>query len=86
MSVPICIAARFLNIKIYLFEPNIVIGKANKFLLKYCNKIFCYSEKIINFPKKFENKIYKIDQILRKNIYKLNDIEKEEVKNKNSDK
>ena len=82
MSVPICIAARFLNIKIYLFEPNIVIGKANKFLLKYCNKIFCYSEKIINFPKKFENKIYKIDQILRKNIYKLNDIEKEEVKNR----
>ena len=33
MSVPICIAAKILNIKIYLFEPNMVIGRANKFLL-----------------------------------------------------
>ena len=71
MSVPICLAAKALNIKIYLFEPNMVIGRANKFLLKFCKKIFCYSEKIKNFPKKYNNKIYVIDHLLRKEIYNI---------------
>ena len=44
MSVPISLAAKLLNIKIYLLEPNIVVGRANKFLIKFCNKIFCYSK------------------------------------------
>jgi UDP-N-acetylglucosamine--N-acetylmuramyl-(pentapeptide) pyrophosphoryl-undecaprenol N-acetylglucosamine transferase len=52
MSFPFCIAAKILNIKIYLFEPNMVIGRANRFLLKFSNRIFCYSDEIINFPKK----------------------------------
>jgi len=29
MSIPISIAAKILNINIYLFEPNMVIGRAN---------------------------------------------------------
>ena len=69
MSVPICIAARFLNIKIYLFEPNMVLGRANNFLLKYCKRLFCYSESIINMPKQYKNKLYIINHILRKDIY-----------------
>ena len=35
MSLPLCMAARILNIKIYLLEPNMVIGRANKFFLKF---------------------------------------------------
>src|SRR5210317_2628031 len=31
MSLPLCIAAWMLNIKIYLLEPNMVIGRAKKF-------------------------------------------------------
>ena len=31
MSVPICLAARLLNLKIFLFEPNLVLGRANSF-------------------------------------------------------
>ena len=42
MSLPLCIAARILNIKIYLLEPNMVIGRVNKFFLKFCKKILCY--------------------------------------------
>ena len=82
MSVPLCIAAKILNIKVYLFEPNMVIGRANKFLLKFCNKIFCYSNKIANFPEKNKDKIAHINHILRKEIYNFNNNAKEEIQNK----
>jgi len=81
MFVPICLAAKFLNIKIYLFEPNMVIGRTNKFLVKFCNKLFCYSSKIINFPNKYKNKIFVIKHILRKEIYSFNNFNKEEINN-----
>ena len=52
MSLPACLVAKILNLKIYLFEPNMVIGRLNKFFLRYCKKIFCYSDELLNFPKK----------------------------------
>ena len=57
MSLPIILAAKILKIEIYLIEPNQVLGRANKFFLNFCKKIFCYSNKLKNFPK---NKEYKI--------------------------
>ena len=72
MSLPLIIAAKLLNLKIYLFEPNMVLGRANKFFLNSCVKIFCYSEKIKNFPNNFKNKIEIIKPLVRENIYKLN--------------
>ena len=32
MSLPLCIAAKILGIKICLIEPNMVLGRANRFL------------------------------------------------------
>src|SRR5210317_1969998 len=69
MSLPLCIAAWILNIKIYLLEPNMVIGRANKFFLKFCKKIICYSENIISFPKKYKNKLNIINPLIRKKYY-----------------
>jgi UDP-N-acetylglucosamine--N-acetylmuramyl-(pentapeptide) pyrophosphoryl-undecaprenol N-acetylglucosamine transferase len=79
MSLPLCIAARILNIKIYLLEPNMVIGRANKFFLKFCEKIICYSENIISFPKKFRSKLKIVNPLIRKKYYnkKLNEHENE---------
>ena len=54
------------KIKIILFEPNIVLGRSNKVILKYANKIICYHDKIINFPKIFYNKIMVINNLMRK--------------------
>jgi len=82
MSVPFCIAAKILNIKIYLFEPNMVIGRSNKFLLKLSTKLFCYSDKIINFPEKYINKMIIISHIFRKEIYNFNNCIKEEIDKK----
>jgi UDP-N-acetylglucosamine--N-acetylmuramyl-(pentapeptide) pyrophosphoryl-undecaprenol N-acetylglucosamine transferase len=69
MSVPLCIASKILNIKIFLFEPNIVLGRANRFFLNFCEKIFCYSDKMNNFPNKLTNKIIIINTLLRKEFY-----------------
>tara|TARA_B100000900_G_C20522942_1_gene692997 strand:- start:198 stop:1274 length:1077 start_codon:yes stop_codon:yes gene_type:complete len=69
MSLPVCTAAKILGCKIILFEPNMVIGRANLFLLKTCSYIFCYSTKIKNFPNKFNYKIKLISPLLRKEIY-----------------
>ena len=71
MSLPLCISAKILNLKIYLFEPNMVIGRANVFFMKLCEKIFCYSNKIKNFPKKYLHKIIVISPLLRKNFYSI---------------
>ena len=71
MSLPISIASKILNIKIFLFEPNMVLGRANKLFLNFCEKIFCYSETIKNFPKKFKTKIILINALLRKEFYSV---------------
>ena len=78
MSFPISIASRILKIKIYLFEPNSVLGRSNKFLLPFSEKIICYDKDLKLFPNKLINKIYEIETILRKEIYTLKKFEKKE--------
>ena len=80
MSVPLCLASKIMNIRLFLFEPNMVLGRSNKFFIKSCEKIFCYSDKIKNFPNKFKNKISIIPTLLRREFY---DMKKNEIINKN---
>jgi len=79
MSLPLCLASKLLNIKLFLFEPNMVLGRSNRFFIKNCVKIFCYSEKIKNFPNKFVDKIFIIPTLLRKEFY---NIKKTEINDK----
>ena len=69
MSLPVVLAARILNLKIYLLEPNQVLGRANKYFLNFCTKIFCYSNKIKFFPKDFKDKVVLINPLVKENIY-----------------
>ena len=71
MSLPLILAGKFLNLKIYLLEPNLVLGKANKFFLSSCKKIFCYTKQIKNFPEKFINKKVIIYPLVRNEFYKI---------------
>ena len=71
MSLPLCIASKVCNVKIFLFEPNMVLGRANRLFLRFCEKIFCYSDKIKNFPDNFKNKILITESLLRKEFYSL---------------
>ena len=70
MSLPLCMAAKILSIKIFLLEPNMVLGRANNFFLKFSEKIFCYNSSLKNFPTKFLNKLVLIDPLVRLIFYK----------------
>ncbi len=74
MSLPIVLAARLLKLHIYLVEPNQVLGRANKYFLNSCKKIFCYNEEIKNFPHISKNKIIVINPLVKKNIYSLKNV------------
>ncbi len=79
MTIPFCLASKFLNIKIILFEPNSVLGKSNRFILPISKKIICYDKNIKLFPKKFLNKIYLTNPIIRKEIYTSKKNKKKEI-------
>ena len=71
MSVPLILAAKFLRIDIYLIEPNQVLGRSNRYFLKSCKKIFCYSDEIKNFPNMHKDKIIIINPLVRENTYNV---------------
>ena len=71
MSLPLILAAKFLKLEIFLIEPNQVLGRANKYFLKSCKKIFCYSKQVKNFPEIFRNKIITINPLVKKDIYEF---------------
>ena len=70
MSIPLILAAKILNLKIYLFEPNLILGRANRLFLKSCEKIFCYTNQIKKFPEIYKNKLVIINPLVRKEYYK----------------
>ena len=73
MSLPLCLAAKILLVKIFLLEPNMILGRANNFFLHFSEKIFCYTNSIKNFPSKFLNRIVLINPLVRFMFYeKLN--------------
>ncbi len=72
MSLPLCIMSKIFKIKIILYEPNTVLGRSNKLILKYAKKIICYHDSLINFPKIYKDKILIINSLLRKEAYSLN--------------
>jgi len=72
MSLPICLAAKILGTKIFLIEPNMVLGRANKFFLNFSTKLICYSKNIINLPSKIDHKLTTINPLIRKEYYEPN--------------
>ncbi len=69
MSLPICLAAKILGIKIFLIEPNMVLGRANKFFLNFSKKLICYSKNLINLPSGINQKLTTIKPLIRKEYY-----------------
>ena len=69
MSLPICLAAKILGINIFLIEPNMVLGRANKFFLKFSRKLICYSNNLINLPSGINKKLAIIKPLIRKEYY-----------------
>ena len=56
-SFPICIAASILKIKFITYENNLIIGKANKYLLPFCEKMFVSRKEVEGISEKYSKKI-----------------------------
>ena len=67
-SFPVCIAAKILRIKFIIYENNLIIGKANKYLLPYAYKLFISYKEIEGVPKKFLKKVNIIGNIINKKL------------------
>ena len=67
-SFPICIAAKFLNIRFIIYENNLVVGKANKFLLPFAEKILVSYEELEGISKQYQHKISFSGNIIKKEI------------------
>ena len=65
---PICIAATMLKVKFVIYENNLIIGKANKYLLPFAEKIFVAYKDLEGIPKKHSHKIFEIGNIIKKEI------------------
>ncbi len=81
MSIPTCLAAKILGLDIFLLEPNMAIGRSNRFFLNFSKKIFCYSTNLKYFPKKHKKKIIVIPSLLREEVYEIKNAKKKEYKN-----
>ena len=69
---PICIAATILRIKFVIYENNLIIGKANKYLLPFAKKIFVSYRGLEGIPEKFNNKVIEIGNLVREEIINKN--------------
>jgi len=67
-SFPVCIAATILKIKFVIYENNLVLGKANKYLLPFAEKIFVSYKDLEGINEKYENKVLEIGNIIKKEI------------------
>ena len=81
--VPICLAGLILRKKIFIYEPNQVLGNSNRFFLSNCEKIFCHNKKLKKYPDKFKRKLVLISPLVRKVFYnnKIIKIKIKKIKN-----
>ena len=68
VSFPISFASKFFNLPLAIYENNLVIGRANKYLLPQSKKIFISKITKDKFPEKYRNKIFEAGPILSKKI------------------
>ena len=67
-SFPVCIASTILRIKFVIYENNLIIGKANKYLLPFAKKLFVSYKELEGVQKKYNKKILEIGNLIREEI------------------
>ena len=76
-SFPVCIAAFILKIKFVIYENNLIIGKANRYLLPFANKIFVAYQNLEGIPGNYKSKVITIGNLIREEIIKKNNYQGE---------
>ena len=55
-----------------IYESNLIIEKANKFLLPFTQKIFVSYKELEGIPQKYNDKIVVVGNLIREEIIKTN--------------
>jgi UDP-N-acetylglucosamine--N-acetylmuramyl-(pentapeptide) pyrophosphoryl-undecaprenol N-acetylglucosamine transferase len=71
-SFPVCIAASILRIKFVIYENNLILGKANKYLSPFAKKIFVAYKDLEGVSEKHKKKVVEIGNIVREQIINSN--------------
>ena len=83
-SFPICLAASILRIPIIIYENNLIIGKANKYLLPFAEKLLVSYKDLEGISEKYKVKVVEVGNIIREEIINFNFLnKKEKIDNKN---
>jgi len=80
VSFPTSFASKFFNLPLVIYEPNMVLGRANKYLLSFAKKIFLAKTIKKNFPEKFKYKVDIVGSIINKNIIDRSNFQKKKNK------
>ena len=75
-SFPISFVSKFFNLPLVIYEPNMVLGRTNKYLLSFAKKIFLAKTIKTNFPEKYKSKVDIVGSIINKNIINHSNFEK----------
>ena len=76
VSFPISFASKFFNIPLIIYENNLILGRANKNLLPFSQKLLLGTKMPVNFPEKYKNKVCQVGNILSEKIINHPDFEK----------
>tara|TARA_B100000700_G_scaffold141113_1_gene157097 strand:- start:142 stop:1221 length:1080 start_codon:yes stop_codon:yes gene_type:complete len=82
VSFPICFASKFFNLPLVIYENNMVLGRANKYLSSITRKILLAKNVTKDFSENDKRKISQVGSILSKNIIYSKANEKEMNKEK----
>ena len=67
-SFPISFISKFFSIPLVIYENNMILGRANKYLSIFSKKIFISREITDKSLQKYKNKVFKVGPILNKKI------------------
>ena len=76
VSFPISFASKLFNLPLVIYENNMVLGRANKYLSPISKKILVAKKIIQNFPEKYNSKICEVGTILSKDVINYSPLEK----------
>jgi len=68
VSFPISFSSKLFNLPLIIYENNMVMGRANKYLSSFSKKILIAKKITKDFTEKQKNKTYEVGTILDKNI------------------
>ena len=80
VSFPASLASKFFNLPLVVYEPNIVLGRTNKYLLSFAKKVFLAKNIKKDFPEKFKYKTDIVGPIINKKIINHSNFERKKNK------